>query len=480
MVARRDQGILRDRSPKARQHLLKKQTASQSGTCSRRRSERTARRYRSRSRKEAYRRSDRRHMFTHRIGGPNIESAARIKSRRCRQDDQGHGDRVFMPGPVSVRMSRAEPFTKMPISWRRTYGGTDMETSKPDWDQRNPVGTGFAVDPHRLVGKTGPNFEYPDEPYRDHTSGKPAGFGPVARHWQPRVSYAGTYGEEWKQTRDPLLPRDFSRTYYQCAPEDQQTKSPLIGYEDVRLRNFTPTASGSFCCRASPSTSLRSSTIGPIARTASRSSTRSGSSPICGNSRSPGCRRLPFPTTRSVSGSRTSKYGRVPPYRRRRSPRASGWGRAVMAAGDTIVIVGVGARTPLGFDAASSAAAVRAGLSGIQDHPFMVDRFGERMKVTRDIGIDVALFGPDRSVELAISPALEALRPLLASAANPRISAHTVNGRAPAGTARGLRGARRRRLAEAAEPACQCWRAAARRRADMPADCWRSTMPASC
>ena len=171
---------------------------------------------------------------------PNVESAARIKIADIDKTVRAIGDRVFIPGPVSVRMSRAEPFTKIPISWRRTYGGTDMETSKPDWDQRNPVGTGFAVDPRRLVGRTGPNFEYPDEPYRDHRSGKPAGFGPVARHWQPRVAYAGTYGEEWKQTRDPLLPRDFSRTYYQCAPEDQQTKSPLIGYEDVRLRNFTP------------------------------------------------------------------------------------------------------------------------------------------------------------------------------------------------------------------------------------------------
>ena len=39
--------------------------------------------------------------------------------------------------------------------------------------------------------------------------------------------------------RDPLLPRDFSRLYYQCAPEDQQTRTPLLGYEDVRLGNFT-------------------------------------------------------------------------------------------------------------------------------------------------------------------------------------------------------------------------------------------------
>ncbi|WP_404926613.1 beta-ketoacyl synthase N-terminal-like domain-containing protein [Mesorhizobium sp. ORM16] len=83
-----------------------------------------------------------------------------------------------------------------------------------------------------------------------------------------------------------------------------------------------------------------------------------------------------------------------------------------MASGSAIVIVGVGARTPLGFSAAASAAAVRAGISGIQDHPYMIDRFGERMKVTRDVGVDAALTGPDRAAAIAITPAFDALAPL--------------------------------------------------------------------
>ncbi|RVB41553.1 beta-ketoacyl synthase, partial [Mesorhizobium sp. M7A.F.Ca.CA.001.06.1.1] len=84
-----------------------------------------------------------------------------------------------------------------------------------------------------------------------------------------------------------------------------------------------------------------------------------------------------------------------------------------MARDDAIVIVGIGARTPLGFDAASSAAAVRAGISAIQQHPTMVDRFGEQMKVTRDMGIDLHMRGPDRAVAIAFDPAVQALRPML-------------------------------------------------------------------
>ncbi|HWK66932.1 MAG TPA: beta-ketoacyl synthase N-terminal-like domain-containing protein [Rhizobiaceae bacterium] len=84
-----------------------------------------------------------------------------------------------------------------------------------------------------------------------------------------------------------------------------------------------------------------------------------------------------------------------------------------MTESDEIVVIGIGARTPLGFSAAASAAAVRAGISNIQDHPYMVDRFGEVMKVSRDAGIDIELLGPDRAVEMAIMPALDALDPLL-------------------------------------------------------------------
>ena len=44
---------------------------------------------------------------------------------------------------------------------------------------------------------------------------------------------------------------------------------------------------------------------------------------------------------------------------------------------DTVRIVGIGARTPVGTDSATSAAAVRAGIVGLGAHPFMVDHTGD-------------------------------------------------------------------------------------------------------
>jgi len=56
-----------------------------------------------------------------------------------------------------------------------------------------------------------------------------------------------------------------------------------------------------------------------------------------------------------------------------------------------MAVTGHGARTPLGLDCRASAAAVRAGISAIADHPFMIDRFGLPMKVTRDAELDPGL-----------------------------------------------------------------------------------------
>ncbi|MBL9063799.1 DUF2169 domain-containing protein [Tabrizicola sp.] len=147
------------------------------------------------------------------------------------------GDRFIANGPVSLMLSQPALFQRMPLTWERAFGGTEAAT--PAWEPANPVGRGFATRHSELEGKLAPNFEYPDSPYRALGTGRPAGFGPVAHHWQPRIRYGGTYGKAWLDHRDPLLPVDFDRMYYQSAPVDQQTGAPLVGYERVQLGCFT-------------------------------------------------------------------------------------------------------------------------------------------------------------------------------------------------------------------------------------------------
>jgi hypothetical protein len=86
-----------------------------------------------------------------------------------------------------------------------------------------------------------PNLEHPRHLIRS-TSDKPppAGVGFVAPSWEPRVRYAGTYGEAWERTRAPFLPDDFDPRFLQAAPPDQIYPGRLRGGEPVELINLAP------------------------------------------------------------------------------------------------------------------------------------------------------------------------------------------------------------------------------------------------
>lgn len=86
------------------------------------------------------------------------------------------------------------------------------------------------------------------------------------------------------------------------------------------------------------------------------------------------------------------------------------------------VIIGCGVRSPVGFERGPSAAAVRAGISVIAEHPFMTDRFGDAMMVTRDAELDPHLEGHDRLSALAIPAARSALAPLMKARRAARIA----------------------------------------------------------
>jgi hypothetical protein len=142
----------------------------------------------------------------------------------------------------SLGISSPEPFTKMPIVYERAFGGGDSKSRHPelDWDWRNPVGTGFATSRDNLDEIAVPNIEYPDNTvtgWKDRP--QPAGFGPIASHWQPRVALGGTYDDKWMRERQPLLPSDFDDRFFQCAPQDQQTAEFLRGGETVALSRLT-------------------------------------------------------------------------------------------------------------------------------------------------------------------------------------------------------------------------------------------------
>jgi 3-oxoacyl-[acyl-carrier-protein] synthase-1 len=77
-----------------------------------------------------------------------------------------------------------------------------------------------------------------------------------------------------------------------------------------------------------------------------------------------------------------------------------------------VYVVGIGARTSVGMGAPASAAAVRAGIAGFNEHPFMIDRAGETMVVAMAPYVEAGMSIRDRLLALALPAAREALSAL--------------------------------------------------------------------
>jgi hypothetical protein len=130
----------------------------------------------------------------------------------------------------------------MPLVYERAFGGVDRKSENPDRDffWSNPVGTGFGLKLESVVGTALPNIEYTDQLItRWDARPRPAGFGAIACHWQPRAEFTGTYDDAWMKERQPLLPNDFDDRFYLSAPQDQQSPHHLRGGEPSVLLGLT-------------------------------------------------------------------------------------------------------------------------------------------------------------------------------------------------------------------------------------------------
>jgi 3-oxoacyl-[acyl-carrier-protein] synthase-1 len=76
------------------------------------------------------------------------------------------------------------------------------------------------------------------------------------------------------------------------------------------------------------------------------------------------------------------------------------------AAGGRVYVAGLGASTAVGRDAWSSAAAVRAGISGFAEHPYMIDTAGQPMRVAFAPWVEFAIRDQAR-FEALLVPAIE-------------------------------------------------------------------------
>jgi len=139
-----------------------------------------------------------------------------------------------------------DPFEPVPLSWTESLGGLDpvIDPYSPARHPSNPIGRGWLA--NLTTAPDGVELEMPriENIYDFYDPGRPLpqpfGFGPLQPSWQPRLGFAGTYDDVWRKTRSPLLPADFSDSFYQAAPADQIYPDDLKGGEPVFIEGMHP------------------------------------------------------------------------------------------------------------------------------------------------------------------------------------------------------------------------------------------------
>ena len=182
------------------------------------------------------------HAYNHQ-NKPAQSVGVRLTLGEIRKTLRVWGDRVWERGTTGLRISEALPFQRMAITYERAFGGV-LAAEAPEQRSpypRNPAGVGLAASAAAALGVALPNIELPGEEirsWRDRPA--PAGFGPLAPHWSPRVECAGTYDGAWLAERAPLLPADYDEHHALSSPADQWPRIHLRGGELVELVHLTP------------------------------------------------------------------------------------------------------------------------------------------------------------------------------------------------------------------------------------------------
>jgi hypothetical protein len=148
------------------------------------------------------------------------------------------GTRHLVKSSGALRISKPEPFETIPLTYEHAFGGWDRRAGDPQqhrYEARNPVGVGFRDASHDTPDELVlPNIEDPGQPFRSYgDTPSPAGFGFIPPNWQPRLDFAGTFDAAWAHSRNPLLPTDFNRQFFNAASPGLVARGFLRGDEPV-------------------------------------------------------------------------------------------------------------------------------------------------------------------------------------------------------------------------------------------------------
>ena len=135
----------------------------------------------------------------------------------------------------------------VPILYELAWGGRARDADNPpeQWESCgiNPSGSGYSFQGYSLDDQpAGPQWGTENATSRSVIQ-ELTGLGPVARFWDSRKHYAGTYDAAWRERFDagePDYPTDFDPRFFQCAHPALQITQALKGDEQLRLTGLLP------------------------------------------------------------------------------------------------------------------------------------------------------------------------------------------------------------------------------------------------
>jgi len=145
------------------------------------------------------------------------------------------GDRYWQIAGSGVVATAPRPFTEIPLSPDRAFGGAGFA--------ENPGGLGYRAIERIRAGELValPNVESAEQPVlTPETRPAPALCGPMDVTNPKRRRYAGTYDGHWLKNVAPALPDDVDPRMFLTAPDDQVFPDFLQGGEPYALRGFSP------------------------------------------------------------------------------------------------------------------------------------------------------------------------------------------------------------------------------------------------
>jgi hypothetical protein len=148
------------------------------------------------------------------------------------------GPRSWKRGLLTAGPGEPGQLQPLPLRYESAYGGQDPRREDQRYEA-NPVGVGFSARSRLHPELRVPQIEHGPDYLRSPTQRpQPAGFGPLADHWSPRLERSPEIDPAAFDLGLCPFAEDLPPDHYNTAPADQQFDTPFRGNETLFLQGL--------------------------------------------------------------------------------------------------------------------------------------------------------------------------------------------------------------------------------------------------